>query len=69
MFVFLGIRETDHSDNNKRKKGLEQKKKSWCKIFYQGYYIIWSYNYFYGNCDIKKPSLKMSFFEIFQHQG
>lgn len=33
MFVFLGIRETDHSDNNKRKKGLEQKK-SWCKIFY-----------------------------------
>ena len=34
MFVFLGIRETDHSDNNKRKKGLEQKKKSWCKIFY-----------------------------------
>ena len=33
MFVFLGIRETDHSDNNIRKKGLEQKK-SWCKIFY-----------------------------------
>ena len=25
MFVFLGIRETDHNDNNKRKKGLEQK--------------------------------------------
>ena len=33
MFVFLGIRETDHSDNNKRKKGLEQKKNLGVKYF------------------------------------
>ena len=63
MFVFLGIRETDHNDNNKRKKGLEQKNLG-VKYFIR-VTILYGLIIIFMEIVIKKPSLKMSFFEIF----